>query len=200
VEYLPGAPDFAPADPDAYLAQLAGCLASIHAVDVARFDLAFLPSVVDRLAQALAQPPEVLDDSLSEGDLRAALASAAVPADPGALLHGDFWPGNVLWQAGRLVGVIDWEDAMLGDPLADAANARLEVLWALGAEAMEAFTQHYLALTGRDPASLPYWDLAAALRPAGKLATWGLPADKARHMRQAHRWFVREALDRLPRR
>ena len=27
-----------------------------------------------------------------------------------ALLHGDYWPGNVLWKNGALVGVIDWED------------------------------------------------------------------------------------------
>ena len=25
------------------------------------------------------------------------------------LLHGDFWPGNILWRDGRLVAVIDWE-------------------------------------------------------------------------------------------
>jgi len=32
------------------------------------------------------------------------------------LVHGDFWPGNILWQQNQLAGVIDWEDAMLGEP------------------------------------------------------------------------------------
>jgi aminoglycoside phosphotransferase (APT) family kinase protein len=36
-----------------------------------------------------------------------------------SLLHGDYWPDNTLWRDGRLVCVIDWEDAALGDPLAD---------------------------------------------------------------------------------
>ena len=27
------------------------------------------------------------------------------------LMHGDYWPGNTLWKDGRLVGIIDWEDA-----------------------------------------------------------------------------------------
>jgi len=33
-----------------------------------------------------------------------------------------------------------------------------------GQAAMEAFTRHYLARTGIDTRSLPYWDLYAALR------------------------------------
>jgi aminoglycoside phosphotransferase (APT) family kinase protein len=36
--------------------------------------------------------------------------------------------------------VLDWEDAAIGDPLADVANVRLELLWARGIEAMEPFT------------------------------------------------------------
>ena len=36
------------------------------------------------------------------------------------------------WCHNRIVAVIDWEDAALGDPLADVANARLEVLMHFG--------------------------------------------------------------------
>ena len=43
--------------------------------------------------------------------------------NPPALLHGDYWPGNILWKDGRLAAVIDWEDACLGDPLVDLAMA-----------------------------------------------------------------------------
>ncbi len=35
---------------------------------------------------------------------------------------------GMLWKDGQLVAVIDWEDAPLGDPLADVANSRLESL------------------------------------------------------------------------
>jgi aminoglycoside phosphotransferase (APT) family kinase protein len=114
------------------------------------------------------------------------------------LLHGDFWPGNVLWPAGRIVVVVDWEDACTGDPLDDAGNARLEILWAFGREAMEQFTRAYRAvMAGVDLAHLPYWDLRAALRPAGKLSRWGLPAAKEEGMREAHHWFVKRALAAL---
>src|SRR5690606_20855011 len=79
--------------------------------------------------------------------IRDALGRAA-PPQPGAaaLLHGDYWPGNVLWRAGRLAAVIDWEDAALGDPLADLAISRLDLLWIFGPEAMRAFTDRYRSL------------------------------------------------------
>ena len=100
------------------------------------------------------------------------------------LLHGDFWPGNTLWNDGRLVAVIDWEDAAVGDPLADLANTRLELLWALGSEAMEDFTRRYRAVAPAvDCADLPDWDRWAGLRAEPGIAEWGLDADTERRMR-----------------
>lgn len=119
------------------------------------------------------------------------------PQTNNILLHGDYWPGNLLWQAGQLRAVIDWEDALLGDPLADLGNARLELLWAFGEDAQHTFTRYYTALTQHNLDILPYYDLYAALRPAHKLGTWGLePAVEAR-MRAQHHSFVAQALVRL---
>ena len=124
-----------------------------------------------------------------------------------ALLHGDYWPGNILWQAGRLAAVIDWEDAALGDPLADLAISRLDLLWIYGRQAMEAFTRHYLAMTNLDTRSLPYWDLYAALRLArlagADLAGWaaffepyGRRDITEQSIRTCYRFFVSNALER----
>lgn len=38
------------------------------------------------------------------------------------LIHGDFGSNNVLTDGERIVGVIDWSEAALGDPLYDVAN------------------------------------------------------------------------------
>lgn len=115
------------------------------------------------------------------------------------LLHGDFWPGNTLWRDGGLAAVIDWEDAGYGDPLADLANGRLEIAMLLGVAAMREFTRHYRALMGSlDYAALPVWDLCAALRPAGKMASWGLDPAALGSMRRRHREFTRQALAALP--
>ena len=105
--------------------------------------LRFLP----RQGGGLSRRPEVLDDSLSEGQVREAMEALwPLPQrNPSVLLHGDFWPGNVLWQDDVLAAIIDWEHARLGDPLYDLAESRLEILWAFGLNAMHRFTQSYLA-------------------------------------------------------
>lgn len=184
--------------PDALL-QMATTLAAIHRVEQGAA-LAFLPRHAARLATALQQPPARLDESLSEGAIRAILKAAPPfpPSNPAVLLHGDYWQGNLLWEAEKLVAILDWEDAAVGDPLADVGNSRLELLWAFGEEAMEAFTHHYrAAMPLVDFARLPYWELVAALRPAGKLGGWGLEAVVEAAMRKKHRWFVEQAVARL---
>jgi aminoglycoside phosphotransferase (APT) family kinase protein len=40
-------------------------------------------------------------------------------AESGHLLHGDFNPRHVFTRAGRVAGIIDWGDAICGDPLYD---------------------------------------------------------------------------------
>ena len=200
IEYIEGETDFAPADLDDYLRQLAAHLARIHQVDAAAFDLAFLPRQEETWASIIATRPERLDESLQEGRIRDALEAVWpwTPRNPVVLLHGDYWPGNVLWRDGRLAGVIDWEDAALGDPLADIAISRLEILWAFGVEAMDSFTDYRAARTKMALANLPYWDLCAALRPAGRLSDWASGAAAETRMRERHRAFVAQAFARLP--
>jgi hypothetical protein len=44
----------------------------------------------------------------------------------GALVHGDFWCGNILQTAGVVSGVVDWEHAMVGgDPVRDRVRFAL---------------------------------------------------------------------------
>jgi aminoglycoside phosphotransferase (APT) family kinase protein len=44
------------------------------------------------------------------------------PSRP-VLVHGDFRPGNVLYERDRIVGLLDWEMAHVGDPAEDLAWA-----------------------------------------------------------------------------
>jgi aminoglycoside phosphotransferase (APT) family kinase protein len=199
IEYIEGTPDFAPADTVDVVHQLATHLSGIHRLDCARHDLSFLPIQEDRIAAKLRDRWAQPDVSLDEGRICDMLE--AVWPLPGrnhpVLLHGDYWPGNTLWHAGRLLAVIDWEDAAIGDPLADLGNGRLEILWAFGLDAMHRFTQHYLSLTNIDVADLSYWDLCAALRTAGVLSTWKIDAATEQRMREQHRLFVAQAYENL---
>lgn len=195
-------PGQAPADVPGLVRWLATTLTRIHGVCLAPHDLSFLRGQQAVFARRIRGKAARLDESLSEGTIRAALRRAWPPQRQNApvLLHGDFWPGNTLWRRGRLVAVLDWEDAAAGDPLADLANGRLEILMAFGDGAMQAFTRRYRSLmTALDYASLPCWDLCAALRPAGKMSSWGLDPPTLSRLREGHRAFVRQALGALPR-
>jgi aminoglycoside phosphotransferase (APT) family kinase protein len=191
VAFIEGETAIAPAGLDEALARAAAELAKIHRVGDSPA-LSFLP----RQGSGFGERPAVLDDAMGEGRIRDALESAwPLPqTNASVLLHGDFWPGNLLWRDGALAGVIDWEDARIGDPLADFGNSRLEMLWAFGADAMETFTTRYRSSTAVDVANLPYWDLCAALRPCSKIANWGLEAVTERRMRDQHAWFVGRGL------
>lgn len=203
LEYIEGETVFALPDADApdLLPQFARQLAAIHRIDCASHDISFLPDHAAHWGGIIGHRPARLDDSLSEGRIRAAL-EAAWPwtqhkHNASGLLHGDYWPGNILWREGRLVGIVDWEDAAIGDPLADIAISRLDMLWAFGADAMERFTREYAAVAPIDFANLPYWDLCAALRPAGRLGDWASDEVAEARMRERHAQFVAQALERL---
>ncbi|HEX9135079.1 MAG TPA: aminoglycoside phosphotransferase family protein, partial [Ktedonobacteraceae bacterium] len=143
--------------------------------------------------------PTTVDESVDDRQIRDALASAwpFPQRNSSVLLHGDFWPGNILWKDGQLVAVIDWEDAALGDPLADVANSRLEILWAFGIDAMQRFTHQYQSMTTIDFTNLPYWDLCAALRPASQFAAWAPDDITEKTMRERHSWFITQAFEKL---
>lgn len=179
--------------------QLATHLARIHTLKAERSDLTFLPALTDRVTTLLTTLPFTPDDSLSESLIRNTLKEVGSPAplNSPVLLHGDYWPGNVLWKEGQVTAILDWEDAAVGDPLADVANTRLELLWALGVEAMETFTTAYRAIAPIDFSKLSYWELYAALRPAGKLQSWGLEKDIETTMRERHHRFVQQAIERF---
>jgi aminoglycoside phosphotransferase (APT) family kinase protein len=200
-EFVEGGPMPDPkSDPDT-LAILAHALATIHQLSPLA-GMSHLESVASRTALRLARKPRAVDNDFSKGLIRKELDRRWPPPQVNApvLLHGDFWPGNTIWDEGRLVAVIDWEDAAVGDPLSDLGNVRCELAMSHGEWAAAEFTARYLACRPDvDAASLPHWDLAGALRPAGKAAGWGMAPRMLRRMQSTHRRFVEDAMQRLSR-
>ncbi|MEP6695619.1 MAG: phosphotransferase family protein [Pseudonocardiales bacterium] len=107
--------------------ELIDVLARLHAVDIETAGLSgfgrpegFLDRQIRRWA-AQWQASRTAD-SPAVDDLAAALA-ASVPASPApAVVHGDYRLDNTVLDPrapGRILAVLDWEMATLGDPLAD---------------------------------------------------------------------------------
>lgn len=209
IEYIEGKPEFAPSNLADFSRQLATHLAQIHSIAGSNPDLAFLPQGVKSF-EATFKRPTSLNESMEEGRIREILEAVWPLPQRNApvLLHGDYWPGNILWREEKLVAVIDWEDARIGDPLSDLAISRLDLLWIYSVEAMESFTHHYQALMPLDYTDLPYWDLAAALRlvrlAGADLAEWAaFYPPFGRHditeqtIREHYRFFISQAFEKL---
>ena len=207
LDHVPGATRFATDDPGGMAVHMADVLAAIHALDPADATLPVLPLHVDRMqgwviTDLTRRDP---DPSLREDLVRRHLDSHwPPPATESCLLHGDYFPGNIVWDGGAIAAVIDWESAALGDPMADIATTRLDLWWVFGADVAEAFTDRYLAVTGRSAATLPVWELVVSLRPAGAVSLWasdmdahGRPDVTPASMRAAQHDFVDGALERL---
>ena len=204
IGYVDGAPEFAPSDPRDFVTRMATGLAEIHTIDAAEPDVAplskYTPIVVRQRRHE--QASRVMD----VGGVQALLdeASPLPQRNRPTLLHGDYWAGNVVWKDGRIAGVIDWEEARVGDPVIDVAISRLDILWLLGVDAMDAFTDVYRSLTEFDLKDLPLWDLDAALRPSFNIGEWaaawpelGRPDITEATMRAGHAQFVDRAFAAL---
>lgn len=164
-------------------------LRKIHALPTA--DLPTLPARTDPL-------PDVFD-YLPEGSewagLRAHLLSldetgyAGVPR----LLHGDFWPENLLWQDGAVAAILDWEDAAVGDPLSDVACSRVELRYRFGKTGMHRFTETYARHQPVDRGRLALWQVYVAAAAQRFMGDWGLAPDLEAHMRAEALASIREA-------
>ena len=206
IEYLDGEVDYGPADRKDAGRQIADCLAKIYTIDGDDPRLSFVHQQIIVLNYMLNKVSKDIDNSLYLDLIHDALETKWPPprANAPTLLHGDFWPGNILWKNGRLAAVIDWEDATRGDPFSDLAVSRLDLHMIYGADAMTAFTERYKALSVTDTTSLPYWDLYTAQRASPNLDEWGadwyeLGRDDitAETMKAAYRTFVEQAFEAL---
>lgn len=179
----------------------ARCLARLHSIPVptqgdasaalARYDAAYFGRWLDR-AIARARSGSADDTVLSSADtLRRAVAGAAavLAADRPVVVHGDFYPANVLVRSGAAAAVcpIDWELAGVGPGAVDLA-ALVAGEWAdadrdrmLSAYADEA------ARLGRPPAdpralrrSVAAARVVAAVQWLGWAHGWSAPPDQSR--------------------
>lgn len=201
LEYIVG--EAAPSSTDiaATIGKMAQTLAHIHRVVVPRQSVPFLPHYNDDVAWSIYHPSPTLAELPEHERLLATVQSVhpLLSANAETVLHGDYWVNNLVWLGDDLVGVVDWEDAAYGDPVADLAIARLEMLWALGAEAMQQFTALYQAeQPNLNFSYLPYWDLMIILRRIGSISGWGLEYDHAQRLYTAANWFVAQALAAIP--
>jgi aminoglycoside phosphotransferase (APT) family kinase protein len=197
MDWVDGSTELASDELAGALDQMAQFLVELHAVDPAAVQRAGLGPIEDPLSAIFPYLPST--DVGREVAARLASGDVSQGQNRTSVLHGDYWPGNVLWQHGHLVAVIDWEDASLGDPLADLATARVELLCRYGDAAMEHFTTRYIAVHEESIGplqfdSLPIWELYVSAAALTAMGNWGLaPAEEAQRRARTEQFFERAA-------
>jgi len=112
---------------------------------------------------------------------------------PPALVHIDYWRGNVLWEQGRISAVVDWEEASCGDPGIDVGYCMMDLTIMGFLEEAAEFLQAYETAIGHPVPNLAFWQLAAAARPMYNVADWITDADKGERFRR----FIVRALEHI---
>jgi aminoglycoside phosphotransferase (APT) family kinase protein len=162
LSYLAGRPVVSPRNERRWLDGLASLLHTVHDVRPDRYDLAFLPrELKDEIGASFAERREGANKAASADrplalEVVDALESglAEISWLSPCLVHRDFHPGNVIWQRNRVMGVVDWTGALLGDPRIDISQCRADLVVSRGIEAADAFLSVY-----RSSASVPLTDI-----------------------------------------
>lgn len=165
---LPGTadPEHALSSPPELASDLAAAMAGIHALSPE--DLPFLPvldpaegveGLVRQFEDAGGDRPVI---ALGLAWLRSNLPPPTLPV----VVHGDFRIGNLMVDAGRLSGVLDWELAHIGDGHEDLAYGCMTV-WRFGRLDKQGFGLTDVATLARayedaggepfDPARFRFW-------------------------------------------
>lgn len=153
---LPGRVELTPDASGGRLERLADALATVHAVAPGDFPWRY---------RSWIEPTDLRPPGWTE---RPALWERAIerwlagrPEEPERFVHRDYHPVNVLWQGGRLSGLVDWVNACRGPVGVDLSHCRGNLFLMYGLPAADRFLGAYLAETGAD--YHPFWDLEAAL-------------------------------------
>ncbi len=168
---LPGSVELRPLDFDDWLYRLAEALVSVHVVDVGTFPWRYAPyNDVSRLkVPAWSRHPGLWEKTID-------IVNGPWPEARACFIHRDYHPTNVLWQNGRVSGIVDWPNACRGPAGLDVAWCRGNLVGLYGVAAADRFLQAYQSLAGSSFDYHPYWDLLQIIEvlpgPPGVYAPW----------------------------
>jgi aminoglycoside phosphotransferase (APT) family kinase protein len=133
MDYVPGRviadprlPDCTPLERAAMYDAMITAIGALHALDYCAIGLEDFGRPSNYVARQVARwskqyEASRLDDDAAMEQLIAWLPKLNPAVDHASIVHGDFRPGNVIFDADepRIVAVLDWELATIGHPLAD---------------------------------------------------------------------------------
>ena len=140
---LPGRVDWWPKDIERWLRRLAELLPKVHGAPLPP------PGVIRPYAPyaqtsyappSWARRPRVWERAVE-------IACGLTPEGPTVLVQRDFHPGNVLWQRGKVSGVVDWQAASIGPAAVDVGHCRTNLL-SFDRQVVDRFTRLWEQVSG----------------------------------------------------
>ena len=205
VSDLPGRPPFPTTNIERWTEGLANVLLKLHAVTPDRFDLSWLGvRMCDGMRATIEERREQAQTEPFAAAMHAALDTELGRIDFSAptLVHDDFWSGNTVAYRGRIVGIIDWTSAEVGDRRTDVSECRIDMVLSHGIEVADAFRVDYERLSGRPLEDLWYFDLFRGFHALLEYEHWlegyhdmGLVHLKSADVGARLRAFLRRALE-----
>jgi aminoglycoside phosphotransferase (APT) family kinase protein len=199
---LRGSADITSGEPEAVAAELGVALARVHRVDS------------DRLT-AFRKVYEMPGKEMQGKEMQVLSGPAAstvgacwqrILDEPLVLTHYDYWSGNVVWDAHRLSGIVDWNGGSLGPRGFDVGWCRLDLYLLYDAEIADVFLYSYEAAFGEVLADPAMWDLWAVARSDHAVDTWVRNYSDLRRvdltaaaLRTRHREWTDNSLERAQR-
>jgi aminoglycoside phosphotransferase (APT) family kinase protein len=176
--------------------QFALVLARIHSVTPKAHDLSHMPryskNEIREAITTFAERPVPEDKVLLENIRETLLANIEhIEWPEPCLLHGDFWPGNTVWNRGRLAAVIDWSEARVGDRRSDIAQCQMELSFTMDLQVGDDFVHAYERITGPQP-QFWFFELYRAMTALAFVRRW-LPGYNQMGIRVAEH----EAMEKL---
>jgi aminoglycoside phosphotransferase (APT) family kinase protein len=147
-------------DRHAFLAQLAGVLPAIHAVNGRARTLvpAYRTYVqLHGLTRPAWLPPTTTWQRAFD------LVTGPAPHTRQCFIHRDYHHNNTLWARGRLTGVVDWIQASWGPAAVDLGHMRWNLAVDYGIQAAQEFLTIHQTLTAGAVEHHPYWDILTVI-------------------------------------
>jgi aminoglycoside phosphotransferase (APT) family kinase protein len=150
MSYLPGRMDLSPVDPALWLKQLAEMLTRIHALDIRAPRAESWLNRDSLVVPKWTKRPEMWRDAI-------ALVGERPPKDELTFIHHDYQHFNLLWQRGRISGVVDWVFGSSGPPSMDVGHCRLNLAVLFSSAHAKQFLHLYEGESGRTVSA--WWDV-----------------------------------------
>lgn len=97
------------------------------------------------------------------------ITAHGLPPGETVFVHGDVWPGNLIWSDDSIAALIDWKTAGVGAPGVDLGELRKQVAMAFGSEAPGHVIEGWEHIMRTKASDVAYWDAVAALNTRTEL-------------------------------